>query len=463
MTLMVGVSGIRGIVGETLTGREVRLLGQALRETFSPLRRIVVGRDSRPSGETLLCALAAALAEPGRTIIDLGVVTTPAAGLMTRQLKADLGLLMTASHNPAPYNGIKLLTAEGHAPPKKLVEPIYHRFRELLENAPENDQNADVCDSSAITGLVRNDEAGERHVERVLGLFDVKAIRQGRWKVVLDSVHGAGGPSGRMLLDALGAEINHLYAEPSGLFPHRPEPVRDNLSDLCAAVKRAGAAVGFAQDPDADRLAIVDEHGWYIGEEYTQALGVMNILRSHPGAVATNLSSSKLMDDVTSLFPRSRLYRSPVGEANVVDLMKEVRAVAGGEGNGGLIDPRVGLIRDSLAAMAHVLDLMTARGEPLSAIVASLPRYSTVKTQLPCPPARVPEVLAAARSLFQEGRVDERDGLRVDLPHGWFQIRGSNTEPILRIMAEAREERLALEWVERLQTQTAAMLESAEP
>jgi len=288
------------------------------------------------------------------------------------------------------------------------------------------------------------------HLERVAALVDVEEIRARHFKVVLDSVNGAGCVAGRLLLERLGAQVIHLNGRPTGIFAHTPEPVRENLTDLAAQVARHGADIGFAQDPDADRLAIVDERGRYIGEEYTFVLAAEEVLAqrgahaSAPLTLAVNLSSSRMIDDVAAAHG-ARVIRTPVGEANVVEGMKRHGCILGGEGNGGVIWPRVCFVRDSLSGMALGLSLLARRGESLSRVVEAMPSYAIEKAKSPIRPGLAEQVIAALAAKFADASQDRQDGLRLDWPDqgAWLHVRASNTEPILRLIAEARDRRQA--------------------
>ena len=289
------------------------------------------------------------------------------------------------------------------------------------------------------------------HVDRVLAQVDADAIRGRRFAVVLDSVNGSGCEGGRMLLEALGCRVTHLFGEQTGVFGHTPEPLVDNLVDLARTTgSTPGSACGFAQDPDADRLAIVDETGRFIGEECTLVLAALRMLqRTGGGALAANLSTSRMIDDVAARFPGSRVVRTAVGEANVVAGLRSNGGIFGGEGNGGVILPGVCWVRDSLSAMALVLELLAYEGKPLSAIVASLPRYAMIKRKMELASvggmAAVAPALAKVKAAFASERISDVDGVRVDFADGWVHLRASNTEPIVRVIAEAATEARANE------------------
>ncbi len=411
---MIGVSGMRGTIGGTLTPRVVGRMAAAyakylLDHNHGKPVRLVLGRDSRPSGTWVRDAAAAALGAAGVRVTDLGVVTTPGVAIMVRHLDADAGLVITASHNPIEWNGLKFLDRRGVAPPPDAVAAIRRHYDAEVEP---------LAEVEFVTPSDRDDSGNAVHVQMALAGADILGVSSRAYKVVLDSVNGAGCVSGATLLSKLGCRLVHLNNTPDGYFPHEPEPTRQNLTGLCEEVVRQRAAVGFAQDPDADRLAIVDETGTYIGEEYTLALCARRVLsRGKAGKrIVTNLSTSRMVDDVAARFG-GEVRRTPVGEANVVETMLRDEAALGGEGNGGVIDPRVVPGRDSLVAMSHVLHLMAETGKTVSELVFDMPRYEIVKDKLPLPekPAAEPALDAVSAHFADD----------------------ANIEPILRIIAEA--------------------------
>lgn len=428
--LMLSVSGLRGIVGASLTPEVAARYGSALGAWFVRHRgaspRVVVGRDSRPSGEMVENAVVAGLSAAGCRVVRLGILSTPGVAWMVRRLGADGGVVLTASHNPTPWNGVKCLRHDGVAPPKAEAEEIVALFR------------GGAIPLAGATGIPPAAAAGDAvraHVARILELVDAAAIRAANLHAVVDATCGAGGPEAEALLAALGVRCTGLWLEPSGAFPHNPEPTRENLSELAAQVPRAGAACGFALDPDADRLAIVDEQGRYIGEEYTLALAVLHKLPAG-GATAANLSTSRMLDDIAAA-RGGRVVRSAVGEANVAEAMRAHGCTVGGEGNGGVIFPAISQVRDSFLAMAFTLELLAARRRPLSAIVAEIPSYAMVKEKQPVDPALVARLAQVLPAAFPEARADTRDGVRLDWPDRWVHVRASNTEPIVRLISEA--------------------------
>jgi len=384
-------------------------------------------------------AVASGLMATGCTVVDLAVVTTPGAALMVRSLGADGGVVVTASHNPPEYNGIKLLSGQSWALPAEQMAKV----RQILDAG--DFQFADGEHS----GMIEHEPGThEGHIAAVLGIVDAGAITARRLRVVLDSINGAGCVGTPMLLEKLGCQVVHINAEPHGRFAHMPEPIEPHLEQLCQAVAREGADVGFAQDPDADRLVIVDEHGRFIGEEYTLALAVQQVLSQRPGPVAANLSTSRLIDDIAAR-AGCTVHRTPVGEANVAQAIVARDCIIGGEGNGGVIDPRVVPVRDSFTAIGLICQLLADTGKTVSELVQGLPRYVMIKQKFGCDLACVSGALKAVAEAFSGGRINRSDGIRVDLEGGWVHVRASNTEPIMRVIAEAADERTARGLTER--------------
>lgn len=447
---MIGVSGMRGTVGGTLTPIVINQMASAfaawLKHSQSPADgktfRVVFGRDSRPSGYWVRDAAVAALVASGIEVIDLDIVTTPGVAMMVKHLGADAALIATASHNPIQWNGLKFLNRDAVALPPADAEQIKQAYQE---------QRTSYERVEHLVAPRRNSETHALHIKRVLDHVDVLGISTKRYKVVLDSVNGAGCVATATLLNKLGCQLIHLNATPNGQFPHEPEPTEKNLTALADEVRRQKAAVGFAQDPDADRLAIVDETGRYIGEEYSLALAAKLILAKKPGGVAAaNLSTSRMIDDLAAQ-SGGRVVRTAVGEANVVQAMLQQHAVIGGEGNGGVIDLRIVPGRDSLVGMAYVLQLMAATGKPLSQLVEEIPRYEIVKTKFECRREEANRAVEALKRHFISERIDTQDGIRIDWPDAWVHARPSNTEPIMRIIAEAPTRDAAQQRIQQVQ------------
>ncbi len=441
--LIISVSGLRGVVGETLTP-EVAVRYASAFAALAPAGTLVITRDGRASGEMLADALHAGLQAVGRDTVDAGVAATPTTGVLVREFAAAGGIQISASHNPAEYNGLKLFSAAGRVIPAAPGQKVLVEYRTgKIPWAPQERRGATrVCADTT-----------SAHLRAVLATVDVARIRDGRFKVLLDCNHGAGSLLGRRLLDELGCRVTVLGQQPNGQFAHTPEPTAENLAGVLSAVTEAGADVGFCQDPDADRLAVIDATGRYLGEEYTLAMCVDHVLQQRQGPIVTNCSTSRMSEDLARRYGVG-FRRSAVGEANVVDAMLDEQAVFGGEGNGGPIDPRVGMVRDSFVGMAQLLDAMARREMPIGELADELPGYEIVKTKIPLSRDKVPAALDALQQHFPEAGSDRLDGLRLDWPNAWLLVRPSNTEPIVRAVAEAE----AASEAARLCSQAAAVL-----
>jgi len=424
--LIVSVSGIRGIIGRDLTP-EIACRFAAAHGTFLKGGSVVVSRDGRPSGDMLRRAVVAGFQSTGCDVLDIDIAPTPTCGYAVKHLGAVGGIQITASHNPAEWNGLKLFGPNGEvltAANGKQVQALFESgsFRRVAW-----EQLGVVQDAS---------RAGQLHLQRVLDLVNADHIRGGHFRVLLDANGGSGGLLGIALLQALGCQVIGQGCQCDGDFRHTPEPTEENLRGICPLVPKHEAAVGCVLDPDADRLALIDERGRYIGEEMTLALAVQYRLQQQPGPVVVNMSTSRVVEDIAAQFG-CVCHRSAVGEANVVEKMREVGAVIGGEGNGGVIDPRVGGVRDPFIGMGLILSLMAETGKPLSELSAALPAYHIQKDKYPVPAGRLPELFAVLAQRFPEARLNRADGLRLDWADRWVHVRPSNTEPIVRVIAEA--------------------------
>ena len=424
--LIISISGIRGIVGDGLGPRQAVRFGLAFGSHLGG-GTVVLGRDSRPSGPMLASAVRAGLMAAGCCVLDAGILSTPGTSLMLCDEGAAGGVVITASHNPPPYNGLKMLSPEGMQIDRDAGAEVVRRYQQ--EDFAERGTDG-VGRAKRLRG------AAARHADRVAGLVDADAIRRCNFMVVVDPVNGAGGAEMRALLERLGCRVTLVHAEPTGNFGRGAEPVPENLADLAAAVRHAGADLGLALDPDADRLALVDADGRPLGEEYTLALAVQHRLSRQPGPVVVNLSTSRMLDFVARE-AGVPLIRTPVGELNVAQAMLANGGVIGGEDNGGVIDPRVAPVRNSLAGAALVLEMMARRDATLRELADALPVYTMLKDKVPLGGLDAASVLARVRERFPDARTDDRDGLHLSWDEGWLHVRPSNTEPILRILAEA--------------------------
>jgi len=431
-TLMISVSGMRGHVGTDLTpelvARHAAALGAWARDAGRPL--VVLGRDARTSGPMFTHAAIAGLMSVGVDVLDLGIVPTPTVQLSVEEHHAGAGLILTASHNPIEWNALKFVGPDGIF----LDADAGARVRALAEAGPARAGWDGI-------GVVRQDpEAVAKHLARVLALpmIDPAAIRARRLHVALDCVRGAGGASIPALLEQLGCRVSGINLETDGRFPRPPEPLPENLGELGALVRKSGADIGMAVDPDVDRLALVDETGAPIGEDYTLAFAVRTVLARHQGptpSVVVNLSTSLVVEDAARDFG-ARFVRAPVGEANVARAMRDEGALVGGEGNGGVMLPALHIGRDAPLGVALILQLLTQSGRTVSELVGQHPRYAIVKAKGPRG-AELRPLYDALRARFSDAAADERDGLRLAWRDRWLHVRPSGTEPIVRYIAEA--------------------------
>jgi phosphomannomutase len=425
-TLIVSVSGVRGVIGHGLTPQAALTFASAfaVRVDGGP---VVVSRDGRPSGVMLWHAVVAGLTAGGCAVHDIGVAPTPTVGLAVKELGAAGGIQITASHNPAEWNGLKLFGPDGRV--LSAAEGL--RVKELYEAGARRD-----VPHGELGAVIDFRRAEDVHRDRVLELIDTGRIRSAGLRAFVDANGGAGGPLARKLLEALLVTTTCHGCQADGFFLHEPEPTAENLRAVAPLVLDHGADVGFALDPDSDRLALIDESGAYVGEELTLALAAWFRLKQKPGPVVVNMSTSRRTADLAARFGVA-CHKAAVGEANVADRMLEVGAVLGGEGNGGVIDPRVGMVRDPFIGMGLVLNLMAETGKPLSDLVAELPAYHIVKDKYTVPRDRLPALYHAMTARWPGVPADRQDGLRLDWADRWVHVRPSNTEPIVRVIAEA--------------------------
>ncbi|MDQ3812171.1 MAG: phosphoglucosamine mutase [Chloroflexota bacterium] len=428
---MISVSGVRGRVGETLTPEVIARFAAgfgAWAAARTGRSQVVVGRDSRVSGPMFHRVTLGALQSVGCEVLDVGLAPTPTIQLAVEESHAAGGLAITASHNPIEWNALKFIGPSGlfldgaeGAEMRRVVEGGFAR-----------------ASWDRLGRITEDPGAVERHIQRVLALpfLDVGGIRSRRFKVALDCVRGAGGAILPTLLDRLGCQVSAINLETDGRFPRAPEPVAENLGDLERLVRASGADVGFATDPDVDRLALVSDRGQAVGEDYTLALAARLVLRYRPGPVVANLSTSRILDDMAA-DAGARVIRAPVGEVNVATRMRSEGAAIGGEGNGGVILSELHLGRDAPLAVALLLQMLLEDNEPLCAVVGRYPRYTIVKDKLDRPNATLDTVYNALCTGFPDAEPDTQDGLRLSWVDRWVHVRPSGTEPIVRVIAEA--------------------------
>jgi phosphomannomutase len=433
-TLKISISGVRGVIGESLTPALLTRFAQAF-GTYVGSGTIVIGRDPRTSGEMVKQAVIAGLLSSGCRVIDIGMCPVPTIQLLVRHHRAHGGIAITASHNPAEWNALKFIGSDG-------LFLNSGRAREMLDIYHQGEYTkvagAEMREVEEMPG------ATDLHVQQILDVLGPLPKTTKRLRVVLDACNGAGSLVGPALLERLGVEVVPINVTPNGLFPRPAEPLAENLGDLCAAVKERGANIGFAQDMDADRLAIVSEQGIPVGEDYTLVLATIYVLGKELGPVVANLSSTSVLQEVTNRFD-CPLFLTRIGEVNVTEEMQKENAIIGGEGNGGVIYPRINFARDSLVGMALVLHLLAETGKTITELVDSFPSFCLIKEKLECPSNKISAVLRMLRNEYAGYPLDLRDGLKVILPGGWFLVRGSNTEPIVRVIVEAKNETTARE------------------
>ena len=428
-TLKISISGVRGVIGDSLTPTLLTRFAQAF-GTYAGSGTVVIGRDPRTSGEMVRQAVVAGLLSSGCRVIDLGICPVPTVQMLVRHTRGHGGIAITASHNPAEWNALKFIGPDGlflGAGQARELLDIYHQG-EYTKVA-----GAEMRSVEQMAGAL------DLHVDAILKTTGRLPESARRLRVVIDSCNGAGSIVAQQLLTALGADVIPINVTPNGLFPRPAEPVAENLGDLCRAVREHGADLGFAQDMDADRLAVVSDAAQPIGEDYTLALAVLYVLGKERGPVVVNLSTTHALEAIAERFG-SPLFRTKIGEANVTERMSREKAVVGGEGNGGIIYPRINFARDSLVGMALILHLVAERGRPVSEILAELPRYRMIKEKLVCPSHKIGAVLKLVRQVYAGSPMDLTDGVKVSLTDGWFHVRGSNTEPIIRLVVEAKTE-----------------------
>jgi phosphomannomutase len=458
MTLIKSISGIRGTIGgmagEGLTPIDIVKFTAAFasfiaENTDADKMKFIVGRDARVSGDMVNRLVGGTLLGMGVDVIDVGLSTTPTVEMKVVSENAHGGIILTASHNPGQWNALKLLNGKGEF----ISADDGARVLELAAS-----ESFDFAAVESLGSYVKDEQAIIQHIKAILDLklVDVELIRSKNYHVVLDCVNSTGGISLPPLLKMLGVEkITKLYCEPTGIFPHNPEPLPENLTEISAAMERGSADIGFVVDPDVDRLAIVTEKGDMFGEEYTLVAVADYILQHRIGNTVSNLSSTAALDDVTRR-EGGKYFASAVGEVNVVDMMKEVEAVIGGEGNGGIIYPELHYGRDALVGIALFLTFMAKQDKTCSQIRADYPNYYISKNKIQLTPEiNVDQLLDRVEEVYAEEELNTVDGLKILFKDGWVHLRKSNTEPIIRIYAESNSpeasEKLAREVINKIQ------------
>ena len=440
MPLRISISGIRGVIGDGLDAVTVARWAAAF-GAWLPPGPVIVGRDTRLSGPMVLDAVSAALCSTGHDVWDIGIATTPTTEVAVGESQAVGGVIITASHNPAQWNALKFLQGDG-------LFLTAAQNRELRRHHEDGSGHVPYLELGAVS---RRDGADGRHLDAILAApwFDAEPIAAAGLHAVVDAVEGAGGRIVPELLERLGVRCTQLHCRMSGRFPHDPEPTPAHLTDLCAMVKEVGADIGLAVDPDVDRLALVDGNGVALSEEMTLVLALDFLLGKTPGPVAVNLSTTGLIETVAARHG-VKVHRTPVGEANVVEAILAEGCILGGEGNGGVIYPRIHAGRDALVGIVMVLQSMAERGESVAGLVAGLPPVVMVKAKVAAEALPDADGLRQALQALGPGEIDDRDGLKWIGRGAWVHVRPSNTEPVVRIIAEAQDAAAAAELINQV-------------
>ncbi len=427
--LMISVSGIRGVIGGGLSPEVIARYAAAF-GTWANGGTIVVGRDSRVSGEMIKTAAIAALLATGCKIIEIGMVPTPTIELAVKNLNAHGGIAITASHNPIEWNALKLIGPNG-------LFLNQSQMNEVLELAQRG--NSAFASWDRLGKVEYFDHAVQNHLDQIVELeyLNVPQLQERKFKVVVDCINGAGGVIIPKLLKLLGCEVFVLNEDAHGIFPRNPEPSPENLRTLEEAVLEHTADIGFAVDPDVDRLAVVSEEGHAIGEELTLTSAVDFILSHKKGPVVVNASTTMAIDDIAGRYG-CPCYRTKIGEINVSEKMKEVNAVIGGEGNGGVILPDIHLGRDAVTGMALILQYLCEKNISVSAVVGELPKYLMKKAKVEPGNVDAEHVFEKIIKKYSSETIDKTDGIKIIFNDGWIHLRKSNTEPVIRIIAESK-------------------------
>ncbi|HNR67735.1 MAG TPA: phosphoglucosamine mutase [bacterium] len=447
--LMISVSGVRGLVGDGLTPEVVMRFALAYASEYGP-GKIVVGRDSRVTGNMVKYAVWSGLMAAGCDVIDIDIAPTPTTELLTEKQEHAGGIIITASHNPKEWNALKLLAPDG-----LFLDSV--QADRLLARVKNSDFHFATWDRMG--RILPYSNAIAEHVDAILKLaiLDIPAIRRRQFTVVADCCNGAGGVILPLLLEKLGCRVIFLNQEPTGLFPRSPEPIPENLGDLCEAVRLYQADLGIAVDPDVDRLAIVSDRGLPLGEEYTLVMAAQVILRKTPGPVVINASTTRAIEDLADLY-QVPVFRTPVGEIHVASRARQVGAVIAGEGNGGVIYPELHLGRDAPVGIALLLQACVNHGGTLSHLHRELPQYTMIKDKVPLSfDTNAKELVKNLEKRHSDEKLDRTDGLKVVYDNGWVHIRASNTEPLIRIIAEMPVRQAAEQLVQKFKSEIQEM------
>ncbi len=443
VNLKVSVSGVRGTVGDSLTPSLIAGFAAAFGEYVGG-GRVIVGRDTRPSGPMFERAVVAGLLSVGCQPVLIGVVPTPTVQVMVDEYKANGGIAITASHNPAEWNALKFIGSSG-------TFLNFNEAAELLTIYNQPDRSYVFEDDYRNVRTVEN--AFHVQKNRIFQQIDREIIRKAKLKAAVDCCNGAGALYAREFLKDLGCEVVALFEETDGLFRRKPEPVPENLTELCKKVVEQKCDIGFAMDPDADRIVVVDARGKPVGEQFSVVLAAEHVLSKTPGPVVVNVQTTKALSDVAAKY-NCPVYLTPVGEINVTAKMLATGAVIGGEGgSGGVIYPAVHPCRDSFTGMALILEMMATRKQSLAQILDGIPRYTSAGAKVSCSASKAVDVIRKLTAKYADANPVTIDGLRLDWDGAWVLIRASNTEPIVRVFAEALDQKKADELVAQFSKQ----------
>lgn len=442
MTLKASISGVRGIVGSGLIPPVIVDYISAFCSMLKKEGDVLVGRDSRTSGVMISNLVKSTIIACGRNVVDIGIAPTPVVLFGVNNRKFAGGVVITASHNTKEWNALKFINEKG-----KFLSP--EEFKQLQERYEQ--KKFKFASFDALGKESNDNEILQSHIEKIVNFIDVERIKLANFRVIVDSVNGAGGPHSIKLLKRLGCDVICINEEPNGAFPHNPEPRPENLEELSQAVKDYKADIGFALDPDADRLVVVDENGNILSEELTLAFAISHYLENYNKKtnVVINLSTSRIIEDIANKYGTS-VIRVPTGEINVTEKMEEIGAKIGGEGNGGVILPEVNKGRDAFVGMALILEYLAIKGMNVSEIVKYFPKYVLLKDKISSKMIKYANILENLLIEFKNERINTDDGVRIDFDDKWVLFRKSNTEPIIRIFAESKSEKEAIALINRI-------------
>jgi phosphomannomutase len=449
-SLKISISGVRGIVGESLTPQLVASFAQAF-GTYIEGGTVIIGQDSRTSGIMVKNAVISGLLSVGCQPIDVGICPIPSFQVFTKKAKARGGIAVTASHNPKEWNGLKFINGEG-------LFLNYHQTEEFLDIYHQGEFSLIEAEKYKIPKSEKNPTGP--HLRKLLSYFKAGLISKKKFKVAIDCANGAGAVLAPQFLKALDCKAILINCVPDGSFAHHPEPLPENIAQLCQAVIENKADVGFVQDADADRLAVVNEKGEPLGEEMTLLLASKYVLSKNPGPVVINLSTSQAMDDITSGF-KVPLIRTKIGEINVVEgiFAQHCKTAIGGEGNGGVILPDIHLCRDSFTAMGLILEYMASSGRTISELQDEIPQYYMIKEKIKGTQEQAYQLIRQLkRKYWNRGEISLLDGLKIQFEDYWFHIRPSNTEPIIRLIVEAKSREKAAKTVRQLKKEISEII-----